>query len=548
MDTKNQFAQRAPALYILAGMICGLMLARALPAPPSIALLALAFAAVSWLLARRNHAGPWLAAFTLSAVLGFWFYGTVRLPDQPQSDLLSRPPREAVLELKIQRVMQAENTYGKSTGVARVINATETSRLEKTSMIHFRLSRDDTEELKIMRGLVLQVKGVVHPIPEQVAPDSFDAYLKEIGIHYRLEQTSQVTVMRDPSPFKRLCHKANIHFQDFLRLGEAKESQLSQIYIAMLLGEKAQLSDEQTDRFRITGTMHLFAISGLHIGVIATVIWQVLLVCRLPSKARPVIGLPLLYFYVEITGAAPSAVRAFLMVAFFWVSMGVQRQRSPLSALAASAVLVLFIQPMQLWQMGFQLSYLVVISILMFGLPLREWLWPIVRPNKFLPKADWSAFRKANYWFVDKLLLLFVISFSAWLASTPLSAGFFGFIAPYAVFVNIFLVNLAALVISGGVIALSIASLGLEGLAAFLNHSAWVGISLMDAMVRLNVALPGATVKCPDFPTAVSYFGVLAYISSLFILGNRHDSLIRFTLPPLIVVVTLAAGLVIGET
>lgn len=527
-------------------MIAGLMLARTLPASPLVVLSAIALAIFSALLARQNKPGLWLAAFAASTVLGFWFYGTVRLPAQPDPELLSRPAREAIIELKIQRVMQAENPYGKSTGVARVIDATQTSRLEKNSLIYFRLSQDDTAKLNIMRGLAIRTTGVVHPIPEQVPPDSFDAYLQESGIHYRLVQTSRASVLKEPSRFMKLCRKANVAFQDFLRLGEPNGSQLSQIYVAMLLGEKAQLSDEQTDRFRMTGTMHLFAISGLHIGVVATVIWQVLLLCRLPSKMSPAIGLPLLYFYVEITGAAPSAVRAFLMVAFFWVSMAVQRQRSPLSALAASAVLVLLIQPLQLWQMGFQLSYLVVISILMFGLPLREWLWPLLRPNKFLPEADWSNYRKAKYWAVDKFVLLFVISFSAWLASAPLSAGFFGFIAPYAVVVNIFLVNLAALVISGGVIALSIASLGLHALAAFLNHSAWVGISIMDAIVHFNVALPWATVKCPDFPETVSYLGVLAYISAIFALDNRHRSLIRFSVPPLIVLAALAVGLVIG--
>ncbi|HKK18021.1 MAG TPA: ComEC/Rec2 family competence protein, partial [Opitutales bacterium] len=475
-----------------------------------------------------------------------WFYGTVRLPAQPEAELLSRPPREALVEMEIKRIMQAETRYGKSTGVARVIRANETSRLEKNSLIYLRLSPHDTAEFEIMRGLAIQLTAVVRPIPEHVPPDSFDAYLQEIGIHYRLEQTSGARILRQPTPFQRLCHQANRKFENFLKLGEPEDSQLSQIYVAMLLGEKAQLSDEQSDRFRMTGTMHLFAISGLHIGVIATVIWQVLLLCRLPSKLRPFLGLPLLYFYVEITGAAPSAVRAFLMVAFFWVSMGLQRQRSPLSALAASAVLVLLVQPLQLWQMGFQLSYLVVISILMFGLPLREQLWPLLRPNKFLPEADWSRFQIVKHWLADKLLLLFAISFSAWLASAPLSAGFFGFIAPYAILVNMFLVNLAALVISGGVIALSFACIGLEGLTSFLNHSAWMGISLMDALVRFNLALPWAIVECPEFPAALSYSGILAYLAAIFILGRKYKASIRFTLPVAVVLACLALGLAAG--
>lgn len=527
---------------LLPGMIAGLLLARTVPASPVAAVIAVALALLSWRLAARDKTRLWALAFTASTALGFWVYGTARLPAHPAPELLVLPPRQALVELKIQRVMQAENRYGKASGVARVIEASGTSRLHKNSRIYFRLSRDDTTGLDIMRGLTIEATGVLHPIPEQVAPDSFEAYLKETGIHYEFTQTSQAKVTRPISPFKKLCHQTNIKFQNFLRLGEPAEDELSQIYIAMLLGQKAQLTPAQKDRFRITGTMHLFAISGLHIGVIATVIWQMLLFCRLPAKMTPWIGLPLLYFYVEVTGAAPSAIRAFLMVTFFWASMAVQRQRSPLPALAASAVFVLLIQPAQLWQMGFQLSYLVVISIILFGLPLREKLWPLLQPNKFLPAADWSAYQRAKYWLMDKLLLLVVISLSAWLASAPLSAGFFGFIAPYAILVNILLVNLAALVISSGAITLTIASLGLTELAAFLNHSAWLGISLMDVIVRLNVELPGASIKCPDFPQIVSYLGVLAYTTTILICGANRRPLIRFGLPPSIVLATLLGG------
>ncbi|WP_158279750.1 ComEC/Rec2 family competence protein [Coraliomargarita sinensis] len=518
-----------------------------MPAGSWVAFCAVVLAAISALLALKKKTGLWLATFAASTVLGFWFYGTARLPTQPTSDQLALPPREALVEFEIQRVMQAENTYGNSTGVARVIDASPTSRLKKGSLIYFRLSRDDTTRLNIIRGLAIQVIGVLHPIPEEAVPDSFDAYLQETGIHYRFEQTGGVRLLREPTAFQKFCHHTNKKFQDHLRLGEPDASQLSQIYIAMLLGEKTELSDEQTDRFRMTGTMHLFAISGLHIGVIATVIWQVLLLFRLPSKVRPLIGLPLLYFYVEITGGAPSAVRAFLMVTFFWVSMAVQRQRSPLSALAASAVLVLIIQPLQLWQMGFQLSYLVVISILLFGLPLREVLWPVLRPNKFVPESNWSTYAKIKFWVMDKLLLLVVISFAAWLASAPLSAGFFGFIAPYSVIVNILLVNLAALVISGGVISLTVASLGLGGLAGFLNHSAWVGISIMDGLVRMNLTLPWAIIHCPEFPTIVSYLCVLCFMASIILIGNKHSPLLRFAVPPLVVIFALTLGLLWGS-
>lgn len=546
MDFRNQFSQRAPALWILPGMIAGLLLAKTQAASPAVAVAALVLALLSWRFALRNKSEAWLLMFILSSVLGFWAYGTARLPDHAAPEQLAMPPREAALELKIQRLMQAENQFGKSSGIARVIRASATSRLPSGSQIYFRLSRQDTAALELMRGLTLQATGVLHPIPQQVPADSFEGYLRESGIDYTFQQTSQAQLVRAASPFKRLCHRTNLNFQHFLRLGEPPDRQLSQIYIAMLLGQKAQLSPEQKDRFRVTGTMHLFAISGLHIGVIATVIWQVLLLCRLPARFTPFFGLPLLYFYVEVTGAAPSAIRALLMVAFFWASIAVQRQRAPLPALAASAVLVLLIQPAQLWQMGFQLSYLVVFSIILYGLPLREKLWPLLRPNKFLPAEDWTRRHKTQFWLADKLLLLLVISVSAWLVSAPLTAGFFGTIAPYAILVNLLLVNLAAVVISSGAIALTVASLGLTAPTAFLNHSAWLAISLMDAMVRLNLVLPGSSLSYPNFPQPVCYAGVLAYILCLVFCDQSSRPLLRFAVPPGIILITLAWGIALA--
>jgi len=546
VDFRNQFSQRTPALWILPGMIAGLLLAKTHAASATVAVAALALALLSWHFARRNKSGAWWLMFLLSSGLGFWAFGTARLPDRPAPERLAMPPREATLELKIQRIMQAENQFGKSSGIARVLRASTTSGLPSGSRIYFRLSREDTAALELMRGLTLEATGVLHPIPQQVAADSFEGYLRESGIDFTFQQTSQAQLVRVASPFKRLCHQTNLRFQHFLRLGEPPDSQLSQIYIAMLLGQKAQLSAEQKDRFRVTGTMHLFAISGLHIGVIATVIWQVLLLCRLPARLTPFFGLPLLYFYVEVTGAAPSAIRAFLMVAFFWASIAVQRQRAPLPALAASAVLVLLIQPTQLWQIGFQLSYLVVLSILLYGLPLREKLWPLLRPNKFLPTEDWTRRHKAKFWIADKLLLLLVISLSAWLVSAPLSAAFFGTIAPYAILVNLLLVNLAAVVISSGAIALAVASVGLTAPAAFLNHSAWLGISLMDAMLRLNLVLPGSTLSCPNFPQPVCYTGVLAYILCLVCCGQSSRPLLRFVVPPVIILITLVWGVALA--
>jgi competence protein ComEC len=456
------------------------------------------------------------------------------------------PVREARLTLQVERIMQPHDRFGRSTGMARVIEAPESSRIGANNSVYFRIDADGPSP-PFGRGAILSVTGILERIDQDSRRSDFERYLSDSGIHYIFSRTSRLQTLRESPPFMRFCASMNAKLQDYLRLGAPEESTLANIYVAMLLGQKAELSSEQKDNFRSTGTMHLFAISGLHIGVVAAVFAQILFLLRVPGPIRPAIGLPLLYVYVEITGGAPSAIRAFLMVTFFWASFVIQRQRSPLAALAASAVFVLIIQPSQLWQMGFQLSYLVVLSILLFGLPLHAALWDFLKPYKFKPETALDRLQRSWLWISDKLLMLFAISFSAWLASAPLSAGFFGIVAPYSVLVNMALVNLAALVISGGVISLLFALATLTPLAAFLNHAAWLCISAMDAIVRLNLLLPGAVIHTPDFSKIMSYSMVTGYVALLFVSTRSKNRLLRFALPTLWTIGALCIGIAFSQ-
>ncbi|MEN8725680.1 MAG: ComEC/Rec2 family competence protein [Lentimonas sp.] len=506
-------------------MIMGLLLARTHAAPISVlvigALLTLGLSL--WSNIRKDNRWLWAISFCLGSTLAFWVYGQARFPAKPDPHTLSLPAREATLTLGVKRVLSPMNVYRSSSGIAKVLTATETSPVQAKSRVYFRATAPEDSDYVLQRGQQLQLTGVLYPIQVEAGEDSFEAYLKSTGIHYAFERTSALSVLKESSIFDRFCMRANDRFDEYLRLGTPTKTHLTNIYVAMLLGKKAALSDEQTERFRMTGTMHFFAISGLHIGVIATVIAQCLLLIRVPRRFSPWIGLPLLYLYVEITGASPSAVRAFLMAACFWLSFAITRQRSPLGALATSAVAVLLIAPEQLWGLGFQLSYTVVLSILLFGLPLYESLLQRTHPYKMLPEDNWTIGQRAIAWSYDKLLLLFSISLSAWLASAPLSAGLFGFIAPGAILLNMLLVYLAALTITGGIIGISLASAGLSGACAFINHSAWVCLGLMDALVQLSLHISGSIIVCEEFPKSISYIAVIGYLGLLFWLNTNRE-------------------------
>ncbi|HQU09687.1 MAG TPA: ComEC/Rec2 family competence protein, partial [Opitutales bacterium] len=171
---------------------------------------------------------------------------------------------------------------------------------------------------------------------------------------------------------------------------------------------------EQKNAFKLSGTLHLFEISGLHIAVIAAFLFGCLKRLLMPELLRVLIGLLIVALYVIVTGGAPSAWRAFWMVALFWGCIAVQRQSTPFALLVASAMGVLVWNPLLLWNIGFQLSYMVVAGILLYGLPLAAYL--SAAQETFADPALVGRWERAKRFLAQTA----AITFSANIASIPL--------------------------------------------------------------------------------------------------------------------------------
>lgn len=148
---------------------------------------------------------------------------------------------------------------------------------------------------------------------------------------------------------------------------------------ALLLGYKENLDDYTRNAFSRTGTMHVLAVSGLHVGIVYMVLaWLLQFILgahkyRLPKLA---ITLGVLWGYAFITGLPPSAQRAAFMFSLLAIGEQLDRPYNVYNALVLSAFVLLFIQPMLLYQLGFQLSYLAVLGIVAFQPTIQAWLSP----------------------------------------------------------------------------------------------------------------------------------------------------------------------------
>jgi len=206
--------------------------------------------------------------------------------------------------------------------------------------------------------------------------------------------------------------------------------------VAFILGDRSELDQDIYSVFKQTGVVHVLAISGLHIGIIIFILILFLKALRLKLKSRFIIAILLLAFYTFMTGLRPSVVRAVIMGAVFLLSFLVEREYHIYNSLALSAMIILFIWPWQVFDIGFQLSFISVLGIVFIGPKILS-LFPAVksRPLKFLKISS-------------------VVSFSAWIATAPLVAYYFGIVSIISIAANLFVIPLMPFILAGGFVYL----------------------------------------------------------------------------------------------
>ncbi len=478
-------SQRCPVLRLLLPLIAGYTFAEhAYSAPfwPAL-LVGLAFtaAAVTLVYRRPEHNMAWIACLSGGAFCLAAAYYEHRKGYLDAWEKL--PPREVELEYHVERIF-ASPFENRVSGLGRIVRAPSHLGELEGRRLHFFFPLDPEEPIPA-RSTRLRARGVLEALKTDPSSDGFHDYLLRSGVQFRFGRGPPPEKSRPARAFFRFCRERRDTFAKHLRSGsdDNPEAAYVRVHVAMLLGKRQALEPAQQSAFMETGTLHLFAISGLHIGVIAFGLHTVLTILRVRRLPTLIAGLATLLLYVEVTGGTPSAVRAFIMVAFLWSSFLFARPANPLAALGCSALCVLLLFPYQLWNAGFQLSYTVVAAILMLGMPLAEYWQQTFRPFSGLPRDRLGRIHLMTETGVRFFLVTLAVSLSATLASSPLSIHYFNVFAPGAVLLNVILVTVASLVISAGMLALFFGHLGLVPLAVLFNHAAWLVIVFMETAV-----------------------------------------------------------------
>lgn len=202
------------------------------------------------------------------------------------------------------------------------------------------------------------------------------------------------------------------------------------ILSAMVLGQKRGVPWLVNNSMVKSGTVHILVVSGFNVGIVAFIMNLLFKVMRIPRQARLILVIICLLVYCLVTGSSNPVVRATVMGIIFLSAYLFQRQPDVYNSLAISALAILLINPGQIFDIGFQLSFVSVLAIVYFYPKLETMIRLRDCQNKI-----WK--------FICQGCL---VSFSAWLGTLGIIAVNFRFIAPVTVLANILIVPLATLI------------------------------------------------------------------------------------------------------
>lgn len=479
---------------MLVPLMAGLTAARLWPAPgfglgPLVWLAGLAGIGAVWCAGRAGRLAwlAWATALWVSVGLGGFVLLQARHPALHLVE--SRPPREVTVTMRVLQAFPAADTARSLTGLAEITAAGEHDRELTGRRIYFSAIRRIS--VPPQRSGCYVIRGVIEPLPREPAGTGFNEYLANLGIRQRVTRAQIVSEASPPTAFQGFCARAQDRLEDILRHGLAEQPQTASLYLAMLLGDKAVLSVEQQNAFMRSGTFHIFSISGLHVGVVGMALYVLFNLLRVPRRPAVACSLAVLWLYVQITGASSPAVRAFLMIAFLFASEVFRLPGNALAALAAAALVTLLLDPLQLFSTGFQMSYTVVVALVVMGRPLGEKWLAAWRPFALLPKADWRwphrATESGGRWFLGAA----AGCWTAFLASAPSGVGYFSVFSPGSLIANLIIIPLSWLAISAGFVSLLAGLLGLLPVSGLCNAVAALTIRLMDWLLLHGIELPG---------------------------------------------------------
>ena len=359
-------------------------------------------------------------------------------------------------------------------------------------------------------GNQLRLFGVAERIASPRNPGEFDlrSYLARQDVYHgllvRYAENGLILNSSGGHPIWRAAQQSRNWMQAALSRGLEDSPEIHGLISGMVLGARDETPDEIEEQFQQTGTLHLFAVSGLNVAIVAQLLWIIASAARVPRRWAIALIIPALFFYAAITGLNTSSVRAALMGAILLGGFFVERRVLPINSVAAAGFLILCYDTNQLFSTGFQLSFAVVLAILILAEPLYRFLIRWWEPDPFLPRGLLGGVPKLAVRAWHGAARGISVSLAAWLGSTPLILPYFHLVTPVSLLANLVVVPIAFFVLAIGLLSLLVAPFALA-LTVILNNANWSLAWVILGSVQLFARVPAGHIylERPHWPDGV---------------------------------------------
>lgn len=402
------------------------------------------------------------------------------------------------------------------------------------------------DTLEINRKFLVDFKNITQIflpgdelVMENVTIDRFDkrrnpgqfnkrAFLKRKGVFGKIilqaETTIRFTTPHNKNQLKRTLFLIREKIERKIHRALTEES--SQFLSAILLGRKAGIDWQTREAFQKSGVAHVLAISGLHVGFIVIVIYIILSFLPISFRAHNLLTIGILFFYMLLSGANPPVVRATIMVGIYLMGKNIERRPDSQNTLCSAVFIILFIQPQQLFWIGFQFSFVAVFSILYFYprlKPVEEWILQKILPGK---KQNWI--RKG-------IISPFLVSLAAQLGTIPLMAYYFHRIPLISLVLNLVVIPLVGLIVPLGFLTIFLSFISFE-ISFYLGNFLSQIIQILIKIVQYAAELPLAYINISSFEILEFFIYILCLV---FIFCWKLDNIKLLRKPALILFVII---------
>lgn len=275
-----------------------------------------------------------------------------------------------------------------------------------------------------------------------------------------------------------------------------------QVMTALVLGDKRSLDKALRQQYADAGVVHVLAVSGLHVGVIyllVSLLLNVFLQARY-ALAKTLIIIVILWFYAFLTGLSPSVWRAATMFTLLSVGRSLGRITGIYHTIAASALLLLILEPNLLFHPGFQLSYAAVFGIVRYQPQMQDW---------WTPSKSW----------INQIWQLVTVSLSAQMITLPFTTYYFGQFPTYFLLSNLLIIPLLSSIMIGSIVILIIGIV--TPLPNWMSTTLDTVYNIQNEIVAQITSLPYAVISDLEATLLQAGLLLLIFISGLEMLRSR---------------------------